>query len=504
MEKKKVYLLLGLILLLALFLRIYHLNEKSLWMDEAFSVHHAGLEDIKSVSYNVGITEAAPMGYYILLHYWMKLFGDGVFALRMLSVLFSFFSIGLLYLLVRLFFDVRVGLLASFLMAISMEQILFSQEVRMYSLFTFLTLLTVYIFFQGVLSLKDGKKNGKHFFLYVSQGILLLAFYVNYLTFFLMGGLSFFLWWYLKVNRVQNRRKIILGWLIGSVILLLLAIPVLEIAQAQFENLNVNLSNTLEGKGLPYFFAQFGLFFFALPIFLLVFLIFFLFIFRKRLWGVFFEKKYDWLFFFGLIGFGLVYLYLCFFPLRLFSIPLFRVPITNSYFLIRHSLFLAPLLYVYAAYRIVFLRSFLRKISIIFLVLVSLVALAVYFETQTKTEWEEATRIVYENSEGKPLVLLDRAGISNEFLWKYYYPGDFDFVRLTWGEGKRRVAKLSEDDLNDVLDGKDDFWVVFSKNEKTAAFYKNYFDTHYSLDMEKDFYQVKVYHYTLNGSISFG
>ncbi len=493
---KKVYLLLVLILLLGLSLRVYNLGNESYWMDEAFSVHHAGLSDLSSLSYNVAMTEAAPMGYYVLIHYWINIFGNTEFMVRMLSVLFGVLSIVFLYLLVNLFFDLKVALLAAFLMSISMEQVLFSQEARIYSLFTSLVLLLVYFFARWFLSLK--KKEEKRFFFYGYLFTTLAALYVNYITVVLIFLLSIILFWYFGRNK-----KVVFQWLIGHVVMLLLAIPVFSMSRFQFNSLNVNLTNSLESKELPSFLAKLGIFFYTLPILFAVLFVGILFIFRDTFRRLLFGEQFDWLFFSGLLSFGLIYLYLCFFPLRLFGIPLFKQPITNSYFLIRHSLFLAPIIYIYTSYRIVHLRSsFFRRASVVFLILVSLISLIVYYETPTKTQWREAGIFVHDHSLTKPLILLDKGGFSNEYLLHYYYPSDFDQILLTWGEGKRKLGQLSEKDLDTVLKDKRDFWVVFSKNEKTAAFYKNYFDSHYTLDFENDFYQIKVYHYTGNSTIS--
>lgn len=493
---KKIYLLLGLILLLGLSSRIYNLSTESYWMDEAFSVHHAALNDFSSLNYNVAMTEAAPMGYYLLLHYWISFFGSTEFIVRMLSVLFGVLSIGVLYFVVRLFFDLNVSLLAAFLMAISMEQVLFSQEARIYSLFTFLTLVMVYFFARWFLSLRKREERSVFFYGYLCT--MLVALYVNYITIVPVSLLSLVLCCYFR-----EYKKFFFKWFIGLGIVLLLAIPVFVMAQTQFNSLSVNLSTSLENKELPPFLAKLGIFFYTLPILFIILFVGILFILREKLRKVLFGKEFDWLFFLSLLSFGLVYLYLCFFPLRLFGIPVFRVPITNSYFLIRHSLFLAPVLYVYVAYRIVRLRSLLlKRMSVVFLILVSLVALVVYYETPTKTQWRETGIFIHNLSFGKPLILLDKGGFSNEYLWRYYYHSDFDLVLLTWGEGKRKMGQLSEEDLNHILSEKKELWVVFSRNQKTAVFYKSYFDAHYTLDLEKNFYQVSVYHYSNNSTFS--
>src|SRR3989338_7584694 len=97
MNKIKTFLLLFLIVVLGFGLRWYDLGNESLWNDEAFSVHHALVGSVSEVVKNVTMTEGAPPGYYILLHYWITLFGTSEVAVRLLSVLLGVFSIVVLF-----------------------------------------------------------------------------------------------------------------------------------------------------------------------------------------------------------------------------------------------------------------------------------------------------------------------------------------------------------------------------------------------------------------------
>ncbi|MFQ6100879.1 MAG: glycosyltransferase family 39 protein [Anaerolineae bacterium] len=75
-----------------------------------------------------------PPLYYLLLHFWLALFGDGEVAVRALSALLGTLTIPALYLLGRRLADEKVGLLAALLLAVSPFHVRFAQETRMYTL----------------------------------------------------------------------------------------------------------------------------------------------------------------------------------------------------------------------------------------------------------------------------------------------------------------------------------------------------------------------------------
>ena len=181
MLSKQFWLLL-LIILLAFALRLYQLDKESLWMDEAFSVHHAQEKDLLSLLTFVSTTEAAPPGHYLLLHYWIALFGSSEFSLRFPSVLFGVLSLALLFKIVKMVFSTKIALLSVFFMSVSMIEILYSQEARLYSLFTFLSLLSAFFFLKLFLAERQKEKTVRHYLSYFLS--MALALYTNYLAFF--------------------------------------------------------------------------------------------------------------------------------------------------------------------------------------------------------------------------------------------------------------------------------------------------------------------------------
>lgn len=136
--------LLLIILLIGSFLRGYHLSRESLWLDEGHSVRMAMLpisQMVKEVAAN-----KHPPAYFLALHGWIRLFGDSEFSSRALSALFGILSIVMLYRTALLIFGEKTGLLAVLLLSLSSFNIFYSQEARMYTLLTFLSLSSMYYF----------------------------------------------------------------------------------------------------------------------------------------------------------------------------------------------------------------------------------------------------------------------------------------------------------------------------------------------------------------------
>lgn len=120
------------ILLLALGLRLYRADAQSLWYDEGTSVSLAGrsLWQIAQGAAN----DIHPPLYYWLLALWVRVFGNGVIALRALSAVLGTVVVGGIWILGRRLWNAQVGWVAALVAAISPYLIWYSQEVRMYVL----------------------------------------------------------------------------------------------------------------------------------------------------------------------------------------------------------------------------------------------------------------------------------------------------------------------------------------------------------------------------------
>jgi mannosyltransferase len=131
------------------FLRVFLIANKSIWLDEAFSIviSQRGLLDVLSM---VVRTDTHPPLYYLLLKAWL-LFGSSEAQARSLSAVFSIAAIPLMYLVASsLFEDRRAGLLGAAILAFSPFQIWYAQEARMYAMLTFFVLASAYFFIKAL------------------------------------------------------------------------------------------------------------------------------------------------------------------------------------------------------------------------------------------------------------------------------------------------------------------------------------------------------------------
>lgn len=204
--KRKDWVILFSITLIGLLLRLYRLNAQSLWYDEAFSVWVSTKSLADMIHPIVQVSWNHPPLHYFLLHVWLKLLGTGDLQARLLSVIFGTLSIVMLYILAKLLFDSKTGLIAALLMTISQLGVMYSQEARPYTQLLFLAICSLYFFIKAL-----REKNIGAWWIFVIVSILLL--YTNFYSIFIL--LSLFLY------AVIYRRKysIPISWVIFGVIL---------------------------------------------------------------------------------------------------------------------------------------------------------------------------------------------------------------------------------------------------------------------------------------------
>lgn len=121
---------------------------------------------IKSVLISLRDAGMHPPFYYLLLHYIIKYLGNAVIVLRSLSILFSLFSMLIIYQLGKTVYNESLGLLSALFLAISPYCLQYSVMVRPYPLLMFLALTST---LQAYLLVKNQLINfhNIHFYLYV-------------------------------------------------------------------------------------------------------------------------------------------------------------------------------------------------------------------------------------------------------------------------------------------------------------------------------------------------
>lgn len=141
--------LLAILVIVGAGLRLYLLADKSIWLDEAFSISISQRSLVDMLRLIVR-TDTHPPLYYLALKIWLVL-GDSETVVRSLSALFNIASIPLIYLVgTDLYEDERVGLIAATILALSPFHIWYAQETRMYAMLTFTVLASAFFFFRAL------------------------------------------------------------------------------------------------------------------------------------------------------------------------------------------------------------------------------------------------------------------------------------------------------------------------------------------------------------------
>ena len=237
------------ILLVGLSLRIYQLDAESLWLDEAYTVDYmayAGNSLLEVL--RMSLPDQNPPLYYVLLHYWMWLFGDSEVSVRLPSVLFGILSVGLIYKVGYTLFDKQTGLIASLILALSAYQVHYAQEARTYSMTVFWGLTSFYLFlrfFEG----RDYRVLAG----YVLSNAALM--YSHYYGLFLVAAQALFVLGYYVFRRREDEAPALRTWAWAAGAMTVLYIPgffYLAYSLSHSEN-----SNWIETPGLSTLYSSF-------------------------------------------------------------------------------------------------------------------------------------------------------------------------------------------------------------------------------------------------------
>ncbi len=204
---------LGIIILflLGLLLRACCLGSKSLWYDEALVLLEA--QKTLAALFQVNTEGIHPPLYRLIMHFWLYL-GQSEELVRIPSVIFSAFSIIVGYKTVKLIFNKRVALYTAFFITVSPFHIYYAQEVKSYSLFFLLSLVSLYFFIKIIKENKIGLWLG--YILFTT-----LSVYTHYFGFINIFAQNLFMIFSYKKYSKDLFKK----WIIAQSVIFLLFIP---------------------------------------------------------------------------------------------------------------------------------------------------------------------------------------------------------------------------------------------------------------------------------------
>ena len=509
---KKNYLLI-LIIILGTYLRFYGLSFESFWLDEtatAIAVRdYTGVEIIKNSIYygNIrpeyfkDVTNDLPF-YFTSLDLWANLFGVTEFSLRFFSAIFGALSIFMIFLVTKELTNRKVALLSAFIFSLSMINIQYSQEARVYSFLTFIALSSVYFL---IMSLKTGKL--VYLSIYAILNIIGLNSHFTFIFFMFFEGLYTLLM--LKFQPKYAKRVLVALIIVG-----LFYLPWLPRLLEQGENTgagsfpggkptfttvakiwfqfntwiypSMHLKENINSKD----FLNFSIYDWAMIIssILLVVIMSIFFViplfrnilknknsFFKNFLGshYFIEKKW------------MILLILWFFVPFLSELILSMVHPTATLFgLVRYLIYIIPAYIILASIGIMSINKKYTQAIVILLIILSVPTLTSYYVNFDKGQWREAILFMKENLKDDDIILVHAPNTEQPF---YYYYGKSDILYPTYN-----VSHASK-----IAGNSNSIWLVLSFDKYTdpSGSIKNYFDRNFELKQNKELFNIRIFNY---------
>jgi len=181
-------------------------TRSELWLDEALTVNIAHLP--LSQLHQALKEDGAPPLYYVLLHFWMEIFGTSNFAVRSLSGVLSVLTLPVAWVAGRRFGGRSAAWAVTLLLATSPFAIYYGTEARMYALVMFLTAC-------GFVALDRALRDPKPGNLVAVAVVTAALLYSQYWSLYLIAVLGIYLIAKSLVTRVGWRAKS--WWALGAV-----------------------------------------------------------------------------------------------------------------------------------------------------------------------------------------------------------------------------------------------------------------------------------------------
>lgn len=235
---------LGLLVVVAAYVRLYNLDANSISHPEMWVPGIPLPEGLSEPSQRLSLwkvltgtfsSDTHPPGYYMLMWAWTKLFGAGIWSIRLPSALLGIASIPLLFWLATLTGQRTTAWVAATLLAVNGYHVFWSKVARMFSLACFLGLLAT------ILLLLLTQENHQRRTLQVAYVLVTLLGLASHIFFWLLF-ITHVLWTFLNAWR---RKQPMPGLCKLQILILILGSPLLAFAAYQSGNVLAVLSSNV-------------------------------------------------------------------------------------------------------------------------------------------------------------------------------------------------------------------------------------------------------------------
>jgi len=472
------------ILSIGLFLRIYDLGGESIWLDERCSVRFASL-NVSDIFFLQG--EKNPPLYYIILHWWINIFGDSETSIRLPSVIFGFLSIFMIYKIGNQLFNKDVGLLSSLLSGLSVFHIRYSQEARTFSLCAFLTLLSIYFFIRLI---ED--RSFKHLISYTLASTLLMYSHLYGLFIIISQNIYLVVLFFLSKELFKLNIK---RWILAQFLLIVLFIPWIQIFIAQTFGF-VKGDTWIPIPSLLSIVKSFGAYSSRGILLLLLFLSLLPFsIIKYEGIGTGIDKRnifksiITYCQNIRLLNTNKVLLLLVWLltPIILpFTVSLFSTPIYAT----KYTIVSSPAFYLLIAKGISNISHKYLKVTVISIIIVlSLVYIREYYTKIDKEQWREVANYIDTNANNDDLLLFNASYCQQVFD---YYSKEIYLTKKPFPRGGRNVDKKIIKELAPTVEGHKRVWVILAHSGDNNKLIANKLIENYNLSFHREYVGIEI------------
>ena len=142
--ERNTFVILGVIICLALGLRLFQLSHQELRGDEAFDALFSS-QGVSAILDQLRTNQPYPPLFHVALHYWLGQVGQSEVMQRLPAVISGVLLVPLAYQLARLTLGRTTGITAALLVAVNPFYIWHAQDGRMYSLLALLSMASIWL-----------------------------------------------------------------------------------------------------------------------------------------------------------------------------------------------------------------------------------------------------------------------------------------------------------------------------------------------------------------------
>ena len=405
--KNRFTAILSIIIIIGAFLRFYHLDFNSLWLDEAVTADFSNKSflDIWNITAGGGGEYHPPLFYW--LEHIMLSFGNNEITLRLVPAIVGILTIPLTYFAGKEFMDKRAGLIAAALIAFSPFHLFYSQEARSYTLMLFFVSLVFLFLLRGL------KEPGARpwIFFGVFAAMALWAHFLTAIPLAIFWGFAIGYTWIKRWNMAEVKKKF-KNILLSIAIFVVITLPLLVVTVRLFLAITAT-APTYGIQGWPVIsqsVLQMSGFNLAVTVFLLI-----------------------------LFGTGLLVLYTSDIAKLMLILAFSIIPLVASVFLSykmpmlpRYLIYLLPAYFIgiAASYRTIY--SFFRsdKVAYGFAILFFLIQIQAgmnYYTAYSKEDWRGFSTVMQQIVKAQDVIVLAPAYMRTPF--DYYYHNDSGTVK---------------------------------------------------------------------------